>query len=1217
MRSIFLQFSWLLAPIIFFNSTTELVAATDISAARVISIYGTGEYRTDENQTWLNAQVEQDLFAGNIVRTGSYSRMGILFHNRTQVRLNEESVLLVKDVDIDGSAKSNTVLRLDRGRAWTRTRMLPGGLHMETPSATAAIRGTDWDLVVNEDGSSVITVLSGEVDFFNNYGRVTVARGEQAQAEVGKAPVKRLIVQPEDRVQWVNAYTVDPLRSVMLHGGSLEELGQLANNQPVSASAMVTRADALADLGRWREAADQYDAVLKSDRDNQGALLGLGFVALHDHEVDKAARYFRQVSPGTAAAEERLALGYVSVSIQREQLGAAYTRLNRLLGGPLTQPAAYLMLSDIGIFSGDIDRAAGVVQEGLRRFPDDPRLYSQLARVYLLAGHSKDSWQQAEEVLAENPDSYEGHIVLGDAARIEGEEKPARNAYSEAIEIKPHDDRGWHGLGVVNSEREEVREGRSNLMKSLELNQWGAGYQGELGTLEVFANEFSSAEQAFGKALEQSPEDYVAIVGLGVLELKRGNKSQALEYFLRAQTLEPRYARAHMYAAVAYYQMGHTELALEALSLATGLDDKDPLPHFLASIIYTDLLRPADATVESRKALELLPYLKSLNQLANDQQGTTNLGQAYAFWGMEEWAQSFAQESYFPFWAGSHLFLAERYNGLFNKNSELFQGFLSDPLAFGASNRFNSLMTSPGNYFTGSLRGTYADDVDGYSPMVEFSGLHNEVIPLSYYLAFERFDLDFDEGPYDTDTYTAALGIQPRHDIGLFLFADRSELTSESEGTSLGASFDLDDDLTTERFDLGGHIKLTPRSHIWLKAGYFESDEEADGILVGDPVAIDVDVDQWEYALRHTVSIGDRHEISWGVETGDRNTDSLFDTETLAFIPPFGVFTLFTTLDYRYDEEFLDFYVSDRFQVNDKLLLQLDLAYQDQDRHADYIGNTDFFFGGLPILSIPDISDQNISKDDINPRIGLVYTIAPEQLIRFAYQDWMRPRSFSTLGSVATAGIPLDDRLVAPGGELERMRAQIEWGFSESTFVTAYLDYKDIDSNRFDLTPFQLNELESLQKLRSRDLGSLARDDMLEFVNVPDYESGRVKTAGMTANQILNREWSVYGRYIYRDSENTGNVFSGADIPYLPEHTAAIGATYVRPDGWYFGSRVVYRTKRFTDEANTNQLDNGFDGAFDLYRQSEQKNWLLRFSVDNIIHPDLKTQYTAEVSLRL
>jgi tetratricopeptide (TPR) repeat protein len=246
---------------------------------------------------------------------------------------------------------------------------------------------------------------------------------------------------------------------------------------------------------------------------------------------------------------------------------------------------------------------------------------------------------------------------------------------------------------------------RATSSKALELNPAGAGYQGELGTLETFANRFEHAQAAFDKALAANPADYVALTGLGLLRLKRGDAAGALDAFLRAGVLEPRYARRATFTAVAYYQLGRHADAIATFREAAALDEKDPLPYLFLTQVYTDLFRAGDAVEASREALKRLPYLKSLNQVANNQQGTANFGYSLAFFGLEAWALEVAQQSYSPYLAASHLFLADRYPGQYNKNSELLQGFLTDPTAFGGSNRFSTLTPRTGSY--GTLGASY------------------------------------------------------------------------------------------------------------------------------------------------------------------------------------------------------------------------------------------------------------------------------------------------------------------------------------------------------------------------------------------------------------------------------------------------------------------------------------------------------------------------------
>ena len=56
---------------------------------------------------------------------------------------------------------------------------------------------------------------------------------------------------------------------------------------------------------------------------------------------------------------------------------------------------------------------------------------------------------------------------------------------------------------------------------------------------------------------------------------------------------------------------------------------------------------------------------------------------ALTAFGLEEWADYYATQAYSDYWGGSHLFLADRYTGKFNKNSELFKGYITEPTAFG------------------------------------------------------------------------------------------------------------------------------------------------------------------------------------------------------------------------------------------------------------------------------------------------------------------------------------------------------------------------------------------------------------------------------------------------------------------------------------------------------------------------------------------------------
>lgn len=1118
-------------------------------AAEVVSVQGQGESRPDDKAAWRPAAPRQELFPSNYVRTGAYSRMGLLFQDRTQVRLAEKTLMQIK-----ASATApgeRTVLRLEQGRSWSQTNAAPANLYLETPSATAAIRGTDWDIEVFEGGRSLLTVFSGEVDFFNDFGRLTVAKNESAQAIPGQAPTRIIIANPRDRVQWVTAYAVEPLRHIDASAASpalREVLEMIRRGETAQAAARISSASMPDDPG----------------------LVQLARIAL----LVRSERFEEAFNATTGA------------------LAAA------------RQPAPYLIASDLMVYEGKLDRANAFALEGLVRFRDDPRLVAQLARVSLVAGDFDVAQRRLASAMSAPKPAFEVRLAAADTARAQGEGRAARAGYEAARAERPSDDRPWHGIGVVDSEREAVASARMHLNAALERNPGGPGYQGELGTLETFADRFEDAQAAFGAGLKANPADYVALTGLGVLELKRGHPEAALENFLRASMLEPRFARAHVFAAVANYQLGRRGLALRELERASELDDKDPLPYLLASMINTDLFRAGDAIEAARRGMQRLPYLKSLNQIANDRQGGANLGRSLSFFGLEEWAQSRAQESYYPYWAGSHLFLSDRYAGEFNKNSELLQGFLTDPTVFGSSNRFQSLIARPGNYGRAIVGYAYSDDVNARIGVGRFNGMSYAGMPIAYLVDVDstrfRFTSDALRGPSDGRAFTGALGIRPSNELGFFLYG----FDTKSDDAPRSPALDLTQRLLTSAVNAGMHYRFSPQSQLWMRAGVLRNDNRTQGTLFGDGISDRLVSRVPEYGLRHTFDAG-RHQLTWGFEAVHKK---LHDD----FVQGPGDDESFLTA-LQFTERSRNAFVSDTFDFGTRLRVQADAWWQENHRVLDR-DDTGFFNSLGLVLHLPTVTEER-SLRKVTPRVGFRLRFSDAVLLRAAYQDWIRPMGTSTLGPVATAGIPMEDRLVARGGRQKRARVQLEAEASSRTFVSAYVDHKKIENRRFSFSPFLVSEDENLSKLRDFDYGRLGALDLYEFISAPEFDAGRITLSGAAVNQVMTDVLSLSVKYQYTTSRNTGPNFPGRMIAYHPKNAGAFGLTFVSPYRIYFTTRVVYRSLRYTDEANLSPYRAGWDGACDIFWESFDKRLRLRFGVDNAFHKEKPTLYSASFVL--
>ena len=1155
------------------------------AAAEIVSLQGTGDQRAAAAADWQPARPAQPLATGDFVRTRQAAKMALLFADDTQLRLHQNTVLQVKGVATP--AQPVTTLLLNAGRAWTQTRRADGSrLNLETPAATAAIRGTDWDISVEDDGRTLLTVLSGTVEFSNAQGQVSVGANEAAYAEVGKAPVKLVLSQPRDRIQWVNALRADPLPHLAA--------------EPVPEALAPVRAALVA-----RDVAAARSALARAKANGSAP------------------------APWVAAMETAIALQAGDVVTAREQLA-------RQAAAPEAPLPVALMQSDVLLMEGDAAAAATTLRAALQRWPAHPALVAQLARVQLLS----DRVDEAATTLAPAHGTAHAELAMvrAELARRRGDATGTLSAYTEATQLAPQDARGWQGLGSAHTEREDARPARAHLQQALALSPQSPGAWGELGTLETFTNQFTEAGQAFATALGDNPADYVALTGQGLLHLKQGNPQAALDAFLRAGVMEPRYARAKTWTAVAYYQLGRHQDALATLRQASQLDDKDPVPYMLLAQIHTDLFQPGEAVEAARAAVERMPYLKSLNQVANDQKGNANLGASLAFFGMEDWALELAQQSFYPYWGGSHLFLADRYAGEFNKNSALFQGFLTDPMAFGASQRYSSLLQQPGAH--GAVGVTLDKEQSRMrAPAVTLNGMNNTHVPVSWFFKAQSakasefpFDLQVNNAPAVRGGYgdvharavTVGAGMQPTERVNLFAYVNQFDMRLRSQNL-----FETSMDNTSTQGALGMAYRWGPTEQTWVKLGRSMEDillQRYPTLYLLPPFVSLMGVSSepkkqfTDVQLRHTVDIVPGSRWSVALEHVRERQNNLIGGEALvgADIPGVGEYRDYLLVGgyNRVDRRYTALTLATTQRLDAALNLDAALGLQQIRHRVD--GVTQSYLVNLEHFNEEEARRAEMERV-VTPRVGLVWKPAAGTTVRMAYQDWLRPLSVSTLTSVETAGIPVEDRLVEAGGRHKRTVAQVGMELGSNTFVSLRADHLRVRNPGTVGVDLRTPSLPFLEEMRNAQLVNLSTTDLLE--DTPSFDTGTLKTLGAGVNHMFSRRWSGYAKYLYQGSES--HIYDTAGpagrIPYIPRHTAVLGATWVSPQRFYVSGRAVYRSERFEDKENLTRIAPGWGVDLMGFWESQDKHWVVGAAALNLWAPKSdrrKTRYVLDARYR-
>ena len=179
-------------------------------AAQVVigqAIKAVGEFtvlRTDGILEHLEGQEALALFEGDILQTAKDSQALLEFSNGIQVVLNEETNFLI--LSRWESEKGLTrILRLYRGEVWVNTRGGPKPLEIETPVATAAVKQTEFDIHVQPDGQTTLTVIEGTVDFGSALGTWAVTPSTVSYGNRGKKCTKPVEIDVGPHLKWSQA----------------------------------------------------------------------------------------------------------------------------------------------------------------------------------------------------------------------------------------------------------------------------------------------------------------------------------------------------------------------------------------------------------------------------------------------------------------------------------------------------------------------------------------------------------------------------------------------------------------------------------------------------------------------------------------------------------------------------------------------------------------------------------------------------------------------------------------------------------------------------------------------------------------------------------------------------------------------------------------------------------------------------------------------------
>jgi tetratricopeptide (TPR) repeat protein len=1208
------------------------------AVAEIVAVKGDERVQFVEEPTWRVAEVRQDLAQGDALQTGPYGGLALLFRDATQIRVHRNSTLLVKGVRTPPRIPE-TLLRLERGAAWMRARSAPGHLRMETPAATAAIRGTDWHLQVEPGGRSILTVLEGVVEFANPFGSIIVTRGEIGIAEVGRPPVKAILLTPKDRPQWELVLTPDWLRSIPVTGlpagrlaaerGRLESLvaGVPAVETLLDLAEVTYEMGDFAHAERWLLEARGAAGAPGPPQAARVRLLE-GLLAAKDYRYAAALGAFREAAAALADRRRLVArIGEYGVLAASHRAAEAEAVVSALRAEFPHEPEPVLARIHLLSFQGERSRARAETERAAAAFPQDARFPLWLGHLALVADEPEVLAGAIASALARDPDYHLAWQLKGNYYHlVRPEARAAEAAYRRAIAIMPMYAPAWNDLAVLLTQHGHYTAARRAVERALALAPRDAIYKASLGLLLTVVEErLDDSERLFRAALDEEPGHASALLGMGALELRRGNVGQAVEWMLRATVANPGLSGAMTSLAVAQYQAGDVEGSRRSLETALRLDPLDAVPAIVGSALAQD---QAEAGLAIRLAHEAVRRFEQaptllLEGLAQNQRGILNLGSAYTALGLTDWGSYHGERSESPYSAASQLFLSTVYPTDAARQGAAVQGLLLDPLAVSTRARYVDLVRRP--FLDVSLGGGVGAEggVHTDTEFVTAQGLWRSQ-PVAFFASLVR---THSEGHRENSARTeerGVLGVGARLglDHGLLLLVD----AAHSRQGVPGVEDRPDRDDTTETLSagaaLGYHHRFGPANRVLLRGSARYLRQE-----FSNPRPLGSGLSPLSFSLLSAFGQGPTQtlyatglcDITAGVvPPGPTFADPALgicgpspvlasdvpadvDLKTLRSVRATGALLqlqarhLFDLgpVHLTYGAEWAPALIEVVTRRNELApwaggIGRLELVpgvtifpfgsarrrtiVSDLDRHAvhGYAGAVWPLTRDLTLeggLALRHLDDRAARRDGtrLDRRGGVAWHPARGQWIRLVGERASILPIEATLAPVATLGLvlPSDFTMAGSGVTSYRARWDAQWGEHVFTFLEA----------------------------EHRRIGNfaVAVPQALEIITV---EKGRLDSIAAGINAWLGDGWGLFAQHRWSLTDNLAkDDHRHRDLPLVPARGADLGLTWVHP--WQIRAAVVasYVGRRPADPGNTSHLPSYWTLGARVNWQPWRKRW--------------------------
>lgn len=1065
---------WLvaLASAILLSAWLDSADAADLSAV-LLTAEGRVEVSRKGTAQWNRAQTNQALQLGDRLRTGMRSRATVRWSDLSVMRVNELTSIEVQPPEKAGQKPQ---MELKSGATYFFSRENPTEVQFRTPVASGAIRGTEFELRVAEDGRTTLSLIDGAVELTAAQQTETLHSGEQGIVEPGQAPRKTALLNASAVIQWVLYYpaVVD-----------LDEIGLSASETEMLAESLkVYRSgDLLAALARYPEArqpASNSERVLRA-----ALLLAAGQVELAEADLRSATA---ETAPARALREMVATVRGDSFEIQ----SAPETASEWMAHSYSLQARSQLA------------EALTAARSATAKSPKFGAAWIRVAELEFSFGRSTDALVALEKGLELSPRQAQGLTLKGFvlAARMRSYE--AIDYFERAVSMDGALGNAWLGRGLMKIRRGEGREGRADLQVAAALEPQRSILRSYLGKAFSHTHDAARAEKDLALARKLDPNDptgwlYSALLNeqqnrineaVGALEKSKALNDNRSLFRSRLLLDQDQAVRSANLAAI-YRDVGMTEISVQEAARAVNLDYGNHSAHLFLANSYDAMRDP--------KLINLRYETPAFSELL--------VAQLLAPPGGGTLSQNVSQQEY------SQFFDRDRF-GLFSSTEYFSSGdWVQRGSHFGV---FGASSFAFDAYYRTENGQRPNNDLEQLDLSVRFK--HQLTAQDGLFFQVSRFESESGDVAqyYNHDrrlsgvpTPSLALRVTEKQEPNLLVGYHR-EWSPGSHTLFLGGRFDDTFTLQDSTVDDSSPAVLYYRTFVVP----FTTTTNRVLRTVPNLTAVDYrsEIEAYSAELQHiwqtprqTLVVGARYQAGW--------TDASNELEHQPLLAPTPTELFSRDVETRLDR--VSAYGYETWQIVDSLQLTAGVSY---DR-LSYPRNVD----------TSPIEGRETSEDQFSPKAGLIWSPTKNTHLRSYYAQSLggvffdssvrlEPTQIAGFSQSFRSLIPESVIGLVPGTSFETYGLGVDHAISASgTYFLVEGQSLNSDATR------------TVGVFTNSDVNTPAADSPSSTRQSLDYTENSLL---VSVNQLLGREWALGARYKLTHSELDGR------FPNLPPDTA-------------------------------------------------------------------------------